>query len=68
MCPGSWVAAYCNGGHGYIPTTRAQEEGGYEPDSSNWYLLRPPLVYGAGDTLVNASVAFLHAPATGMSS
>jgi len=59
-CPRLWIAAYCNGGHGYIPTGQAQEEGGYEPDSSNWYFLRPPLVRGAGETLAEAAIAFTH--------
>ena len=55
--PGLWIAAYCNGGHGYIPTTKAQDEGGYEPDTSNWYCMRPPLARGAGETLAQAAIA-----------
>ena len=54
-----WIAAYCNGGHGYIPTTQAQDEGGYEPDSANWYYMRPPLARCAGEQLAEAAIAFM---------
>jgi len=56
--PDLWIAAYCNGGHGYISTGPAQEEGGYEPDSSNWYFQRPPLVRGTGEMLGEAAITF----------
>ena len=53
---GLWVAAYCNGGHGYIPTDQAIEEGGYEPDSSNYYYGRPALQPGSAERLIDAAV------------
>lgn len=55
----TWIAAYCNGGYGYIPTTVAQDEGGYEPDRSNWYYNRPPLAHGSADQLAQASITFV---------
>ena len=51
-----WVAAYCNGGHGYICTDQALAEGGYEPDGSNYYYDRPALAAGAERTLIEAGI------------
>ena len=59
--PGLWVAAYANGGHGYISTRAAQSEGGYEPDSSNYYYGRPPLREGAAELLVEAGASLCRA-------
>ena len=49
-----WVAAYCNGGHGYICPDDTMREGGYEPDGSNYYYDRPALCAGAERILVEA--------------
>ena len=54
-----WLVGYANGGQGYIPTRAAHHEGGYEPNSSNWYYLRPPLAPGTGEQLADAVVHLL---------
>lgn len=46
----TFVAVYCNGAMGYIPTREALEAGGYEPRAS---ILRP----GGGETITQAAIA-----------
>ncbi len=55
-----WVAGYCNGGHGYIPTDAALREGGYEPDLSNYYYDRPALQAGSGEKLIDDVVRIVN--------
>ncbi|MCY2931368.1 MAG: neutral/alkaline non-lysosomal ceramidase N-terminal domain-containing protein [Planctomycetota bacterium] len=57
-----WVAAYCNGGHGYVCTDQALAEGGYEPDASNYYYDRPAILPGAERVLVEAGLRCLDGP------
>lgn len=54
--PCLWVAACCNGGHGYIPTGIAYDEGGYEPVRSSQVYRHPPLRPGAGEHLAEQAV------------
>lgn len=54
-----WPTAYANGSHGYICTSAAHREGGYEPVESNWYYDRPPLAASAADSLVAGVCAAL---------
>lgn len=57
-----WVASFCNGGQGYIPTDAALAEGGYEPADSNAYYNRPPLQPGAFEKLVSETFRLLTTP------
>jgi len=54
-----WVAAYCNGSFGYVPTDQAMIEGGYEPDSSNYYYGRPALQPGSAELLAGAAAGLV---------
>jgi len=54
-----WLAAYSNGGFGYVPTQEAFREGGYEPDESCWFYGQPALAAGAGERLAEAAVRLL---------
>jgi neutral ceramidase len=57
--PDLWIASYCNGGEGYIPTQAAYAEGSYEVDNSHWFYDRPALVPGEGERLAGAAAAWL---------
>ncbi len=47
-----WPVGYANGGGGYICTAAAYQEGGYEPNESNWFYDRPPLSAASAGELV----------------
>lgn len=53
------VIGYANGWVGYLPTSEAVQQGGYEPNAYRYWQSRP-LAPDAGERIVEEAVALLH--------
>jgi len=53
--PYTFVAHFCNGYVGYVPTLDAFSRGGYETRTANWSKLQPEAL----ETIVNSAIELL---------